>query len=190
MLRTSESETEILLGNKQLLGIFFVVAVLLGVAYASGFMVGTGSGSRKPSSSPTDVASSANPAAAGGETHSVPAEAAGDGTGPATEALSGARVDETAGSAPRHAKADTTMAKVSNAQENDEPLGSPKRKPHDVQPEQMPDVAPLSSPGTFSPRDGQAFLQVAAVGHDEAAAVADVLLTLCQSQATLRFTGF
>ncbi len=44
MLRSSEEETEILLGNKQLLGIFFVVAILLGIAFTGGYMVGRGSG--------------------------------------------------------------------------------------------------------------------------------------------------
>lgn len=42
MLRTSDSETEILLGNKQLIGIFFVLAVLVGVAFYGGYMVGRG----------------------------------------------------------------------------------------------------------------------------------------------------
>ncbi len=40
MLRTSETETEILLGNKQLAGIFFAGAVLLGVAFYGGYKVG------------------------------------------------------------------------------------------------------------------------------------------------------
>ena len=164
MLRTSESETEILLGNKQLLGIFFVVAVLLGVAFASGFMVGKGSGGKRPAITGTDVAA-AGPPSGGGETHSVPAA----DTGTPSEAPSGARIDEAA--APtKHVKADTVTAGS-----DDTPLGSPKRKPREIEPEPAPEVAPLSSPGSFAPKEGQTFLQVAAVGHDEADAVADVL---------------
>ena len=47
MLRSSESETEILLGNKQLVGIFFLVAVLIGVAFGGGYMLGRGAGEKK-----------------------------------------------------------------------------------------------------------------------------------------------
>ena len=74
MLRTSESdETEILLGNKQLLGIFFVVALLLAVAFYGGYMVGRGGNARK-SASPPAVAQEETPAkqsSGGGETHVV-----------------------------------------------------------------------------------------------------------------------
>ncbi len=43
MLRTSDRETEILLSNTQILGIFFVLAILLGIAFTGGYMVGRGS---------------------------------------------------------------------------------------------------------------------------------------------------
>ena len=72
MLQTGENETEILLGNKQLLGIFFVVAVLLGLAFTGGYMVGRGSADKKIAAVATAPAptapgeSSANPSAAGG----------------------------------------------------------------------------------------------------------------------------
>ncbi len=49
MLRTNERESEILLGNKQLLGIFFAVALLLGVAFYGGYMVGRNSSGKKAS---------------------------------------------------------------------------------------------------------------------------------------------
>ena len=72
MLRTDESETEILLGNKQLFGIFIVVALLLGIAFTGGYMVGRGSAPKK-ATEPAAATSSA-PAPTGGETHSVSAE--------------------------------------------------------------------------------------------------------------------
>ncbi len=147
MLRTSESETEILLGNKQLLGIFFVVAILLGVAFYGGYVVGRGSAVRKtaPVAAEAPVAEqSATPAnpGTGGETHSVPAD-----SGTASEP------------APAPAPSPTTNTEP--------PLGSPKRKN-------------LENPATstlepFTPRSGQTFLQVTAVGRDEAVAIADVL---------------
>src|SRR5579883_1407917 len=82
MLQRDERETEILLGNKQLLGIFFVGAVLLGAAFAGGYMVGRGSAAKKPvaavaSNPPVDSSvtdTSANAPAQVGETHSVGAD--------------------------------------------------------------------------------------------------------------------
>jgi cell division septation protein DedD len=146
MLRSSESETEILLGNKQLLGIFFVVAILLGIAFYGGYMVGRASTGKTAtvttnSSSATPAASPAqNPNGSGGETHSFPVDSASGG--------------------------DSTPAPSANPQSEEPPLGSPKR------------TAPQSAANdseTFTPQTGQEFLQVAAVGRDEAEAVADVL---------------
>jgi len=149
MSRTNESETEILLGNKQLLGIFFVVAILLGVAFTGGYMVGRGSVGKAP-----DAKTPAGPSASAAETHAVPADSSADdgSTGSAT------------GSAPQ--SADTTEAK--RAASNALPLGS--------HPAGGPNKAPGSALGeTFNPERGQTFLQVAAVGRDEAEAIADVL---------------
>src|SRR4051794_34449085 len=79
MLRTNERESEILLGNKQLLGIFFAVALLLGVAFYGGYMVGRRSSGKKASA----VAGTAVPATANsqnvtaGETHTIPGESPG-----------------------------------------------------------------------------------------------------------------
>jgi cell division septation protein DedD len=154
MLRTSESETEILLGNKQLLGIFFVVAILLGVAFYSGYMVGKGGAHKTPPAAPPPAADSTSTSlaipATGGETHSVPADS---GTPPDSTA----RTSTDTGSANEPA-----------------PLGSPKRK--NAPPQPSPDLtASAADTGTFAPRSGQTFLQVTAVGHDEAIAIADVL---------------
>jgi cell division protein FtsN len=145
MLRTSESDTEILLGNKQLLGIFFVVAILLGAAFTGGYMAGQRSSVKKTASvaraSEAPLPTSSSPAM--GETHEA---------------------------APKEPP----------------PLGSPDRKNYEQPqtPEAIPAPAavpndstatPASSTETFVPQSGQVFLQVAAVGRDEAEGVADVL---------------
>ncbi|HEX4807390.1 MAG TPA: SPOR domain-containing protein [Bryobacteraceae bacterium] len=150
MLRTSENETEILLGNKQLLGIFFVITVLLGIAFTGGYMVGRGSGEKKspaPAASVGPAAPSAS--AAGGETHSVAAAPnAEDTQAPVTPAVkNGAAVEDGA------------------------PLGAPKRSK--AQTEQP--TASADTSGHFVPEAGQTFLQVAATTRDEAEGVADVL---------------
>jgi len=44
MARTDDGEFELILGNKQLLVVFFIVVVLLGVFFAMGYIVGKNSG--------------------------------------------------------------------------------------------------------------------------------------------------
>ncbi|MDQ2842066.1 MAG: SPOR domain-containing protein [Acidobacteriota bacterium] len=162
MLRTSESETEILLGNKQLLGIFLVVALLLAVSFYGGYMVGQGAAGRRVpvSSSAQQDTASGNSSAGGGETHVLPA-------------VSGT-------SAEPNATADEGGAQGRNAAERSKqadgaPLGAPKRR---VPTRTEPSEAQAGGPSTaeaFAPQVGQQFLQVAAVSRDEAEALADVL---------------
>jgi cell division septation protein DedD len=151
MLRTGERETEILLGNKQLLGIFFVVAILLGMAFTGGYMVGRSSVDKKGSADSSTATAQGNSAA---ETHAVmPDPPTSDGSNTPTTA--GAPQKPTSGGARP-------------SSEDGPPLGSP-RTPKPAQ------VAGQASVDGFQPESGQLFLQVAAVSHDEALAVADVL---------------
>src|SRR5919199_4958587 len=76
MLRTNNSETEILLGNKQLLGIFLVVAVLLGIAFTGGYMAGRGSGKKAALTEPSATEAAHSETGGGGQTHTVPPDAA------------------------------------------------------------------------------------------------------------------
>jgi cell division septation protein DedD len=103
MRSSSNSETEILLGNKHLLGIFLVIAILLGVAFTGGYMVGRNSTEKRPatvSAGSPDVAATPATSPSSLATHSVPA------------------------SPPQ--KTDTPVAESAPPQEA--PLGSPKRK--------------------------------------------------------------
>ena len=146
MLQRDERETEILLGNKQLLGIFFVGAILLGAAFAGGYMVGRGATPKKAAltataateTAATDTATSSS--AQVGETHSVGA-------------------DETANLAPEP---------VPN-----EVLGRPKKKGSTAS-TPAASSTPERQDG-FAPQSGQEFLQVTAVQRDHAMAVASVL---------------
>jgi cell division septation protein DedD len=159
MLRTSEDETEILLGNKQLLGIFFAVAVLLGFAFTGGYMVGRGSSEKKPSvAAAGPVSSSAN--TAGGETHSVGATPNADGD-----------EDQPAGAAYRPVAIPATR-KGSGNSDSGAILGSSKGTSKEPKMER----APLRADTTpFVPQSGQTFLQLGATTRDEAEGVADVL---------------
>lgn len=159
MLRTSDSETEILLGNKQLLGIFFVVAILLGVAFYGGYMVGKAAPSKSTApvgAQQTASTSTVPPTSSGGETHTVPGDTSTASDVSPTDAT---EPDTSASSEP--------------------PLGTPKSK-------RSQSASPAPSVGTtepsavntaenFTPESGQEFLQVAAVGRDEALGVASVL---------------
>jgi cell division septation protein DedD len=148
MSRTNQSETEILLGNKQLLGIFFVVAILLGVAFTGGYMVGRG-----PSDKATDTKGAPARKTSAAETHAVAADSSTD--------------DGSTGSATGSAPQNTGSAEANRAAPTRLPLGSPRAG--------RSSSTPPPTGDTFSPERGQTFLQVAAVGRDEAEAIADVL---------------
>src|SRR5215469_47599 len=72
MLRSNDEEKEILLGNKQLLGIFFIVSLLLAVAFGGGHMVGRGSGDKAPATAASNPKTATE--GTGGETHSLTPE--------------------------------------------------------------------------------------------------------------------
>ena len=115
-MRTSESESEILLGNKQLLGIFFVVALLLAVAFYGGYMVGRGGSARKavtPVTTQEESGAGASTSGGGGETHVVPA-----GGGTAGAAAEGPGASETPLGAKRKpaARRDPAEAETGGAQ--------------------------------------------------------------------------
>jgi cell division septation protein DedD len=149
MLRTNDSETEILLGNKQLLGIFFVVAILLGIAFTGGYMVGRGSLDKA-----ADARTPAARSTSATETHAVTPDSS-------TE-------DSSAGSPTVRPSQNTETSEGKRVASNARPLGSP--------PAARSSTASASVAGdTFAPERGQTFLQVAAVGRDEAVGIADVL---------------
>jgi len=167
-VKETDHETEILLGNKQLLGIFFVVAVLLGVAFAGGYLIGHGSSKKSVATAatpaPADAAASpAAPGTAGGETHSVGADPS-------------AAEDKQAGDPSPDAVFAPTEPATTNRQKAIAPSntrGHKREERTSTSEEIKPTPAPAS--GTFTPQAGQTFLQVAAVARDEAEAVADVL---------------
>lgn len=159
MLQTGENETEILLGNKQLVGIFLVIAILLGVSFTGGFLVGRGSPEKKAVPTASTVAASVTDTASadsgkvGGQTHTL-------------------EPDGSATSTTRDTDAGTTSAKPPAASAV---LGSRKRPiSRPVATSEVEAKADAVETG-YVPQAGSEYLQVAAVGKDEAEAVADVL---------------
>ena len=175
MLQSSESETEILLGNKQLLGVFFVVVVLLGVAFAGGYKIGQSAGKKAlvsaapstPDEPPTASASTSS-APNAGETHAFPANGISSEQSETPKPSSAER--STAGS-------DTGVYHPPSGEEAAPPLGSSSKRAKVTKPvvATAPSAAESASVNNYSPASGQTFLQVAAVGRDEAQAIADVL---------------
>ncbi|HEX4749098.1 MAG TPA: SPOR domain-containing protein [Bryobacteraceae bacterium] len=165
MLRTEDNETEILLGNKQLLGIFFVVAVLLGVAFYGGYMVGKAAPGNKIA-----VTGPAQDTATSQETSTSTGTATGSAKGGETHTLA----------SDTSTPPDPTEATQPEPQSSEPPLGTPKAKkpkPATAPPAALPPPTSASTraSSSFTPLPGQQFLQVAAVGRDEALGVAEVL---------------
>jgi cell division septation protein DedD len=154
MLRNANSESEILLGNTQLIGIFFLLAVLLGVAFTAGFMLGHGSFGKK-----AEAVATAAPAASSSDT--------GPRTAVVEPAVPAATTPESTATEPAPTPASPSTTKA----EKTEDVPKPAKKLPTEEP------APKSRPGTdaFAPQPGQTFLQVAAELHDSAASAASVL---------------
>jgi cell division septation protein DedD len=166
MLQTSDGETEILLGNKQLLGIFFVVVILLGVAFAGGYKVGQSS--KKAGNSVAATDQSAGAASTAAETHSVAPEPAPAGSAPVES--------EPPAQTPAPSKPQAAAA----TKEDSTPLLGSKAAAKSTHPQPDDPEAPGPSPvvsghDSFTPQAGETFLQVAAVGRDEAEGISDVL---------------
>jgi cell division protein FtsN len=179
MSSTSENETEILLGNRHLLAIFFVLAILLGIAFTGGYMIGRNSSDKKPAVSSAASTDPTASTATGLETHALP-PASDNGEQQAAPNASPA-ADQT------HTVQPPPPEPVPQPAKEDPPLGTPKKSASDE--EQLAPEKPLAQKAappapvhtkapasTFTgPQSGQTFLQVAAVGHTEANALADVL---------------
>ena len=148
MAASVDNESEILLGNKQLLAVFAVMALLLAVAFTGGYMLGKNSAAKKVAGSET--ASESAPSEAGNVTKTVTPD---DSQAAKTD------VPPPPAEEPRTIAAPVAVAKPVVRRSDVIPvLGAPKG----------------SSPeGT--PKPGQTFLQVMAVTHTQAAATAEVL---------------
>jgi cell division septation protein DedD len=165
MLRTNERESEILLGNKQLLGIFFAVALLLGVAFYGGYMVGRNSSTKKvPATAETaaPAPSSSSETVSAGETHTIPGE-------------SGASADETQTSSGRApvTKSNPGSHELAGDEKSEPPLGSRKGKA--THESKLTPPTDTDAPGVYQPQPGSEYLQVVALGRSEAEGLADVL---------------
>src|SRR3954468_2602628 len=152
MLRTNDRESEILLGNKQLLGIFFAVALLLGVAFYGGYMVGHNSSTKRASANPeTAAAPSASTNMSAGETHTIPGE-------------SSIHAEENRSSGGREPviKSNPGSHELAGSESVDAPLGSRKTKAPSTHDAKIPAPADTDNSGSYLPKPGSQYLQVVA----------------------------
>ncbi|MEO7144256.1 MAG: SPOR domain-containing protein [Bryobacteraceae bacterium] len=149
MARNDDGEFELILGNRQLLSVFFIVVILLGVFFTMGYIVGRNSA---PLGS-LDMAKKID------ASRSAPADAP-TATPPSDQ-------PSAAVTAP---PAERTPAPPAGTK----PMGD-EQKPSAAVQAQRPPEATRSSAMSDAPQTGQEYLQVAAVGKPEAGVFVDVL---------------
>jgi cell division septation protein DedD len=152
--KNEDGEFELILGNRQLLSVFFIVVILLGVFFTMGYIVG-----RNSAPAATEIAA----------THRETKPPSVD---------SGARQPEPAPPAPSSSPVESPSPR-SPSSEAARPAAPPKTtKPQPLPPEPKPEPAPPAAPPGSSgeePAPGQTYLQLAATSKREADIMVDVL---------------
>lgn len=158
MSASVEHESEILLGNKQLLAVFAVVAILLAVAFTGGYMLGKGSAEKKTAAGESQAS---NESASALVQRTVTPEDSSTRTDtaakpePPAPAPTAAPVEEMKPDVhPEPVAAAPVVKHISP--DNSRPLGTPR-------------------PPEGTPKPGQTYVQIAALAHTEAVAMAEVL---------------
>lgn len=170
MPKNEEGEFELILGNRQLLSVFFIVVILLGVFFTMGYIVGR-------NSSPVTAADASK--------HNDGKPLVVDGTGRPAPA-SGQPGDATVTTAPADSSATTGTGTtpVAEAPKPAEPAPEPKKaqepprtpaKEPERAPEPKPAASASASPVPDEPAAGQWYLQLAAVAKSEAQIEVEVL---------------
>lgn len=172
MFQDPDGEREILLGNKQLLGIFFVLAVLFAVFFTAGYMVGRNTGDKKASAASSaaeaNSLSTADNSAGMGETHAVSPDGSASQGAESSQPPSGAA----AGTAPEPLSGRSEP--VASKAQTERPTSAKHKRSKDMEKQaSQPEEPARSVP--ITPQPGQTYLQVAAVSRPEAETVAGVL---------------
>jgi cell division protein FtsN len=154
MARNEEGEFELVVGNRQLLSIVFILMVLFGVVFSMGYFVG------RAHSGPDETAAAQPPVNQQGRPTPVGAEAP-----PAVD--SSLQPGEAKVTTPETAAATSSTA-AAPAAATPEPTPAPTPAP-------PPARTPPPAPPSTGPQPGQTFLQVAAVGKPQADMLVEVL---------------
>jgi cell division protein FtsN len=157
MPRTDEGEFELVLGNRQLLSVFFIVVVLLGVFFVMGYILG-----KNASPSPiVDVAAARKPSDAAAFSEPLVVDRTAEKPSPTP-------------AAPPASEPVEQPAKEPVAEPVKEPVKEPVREAAKPTPPPPPPVQ-AAKPAPTGPAKSGLYLQVAAVGRAEADVVSKVL---------------
>jgi cell division protein FtsN len=168
MRKNEEGEFELVVGNRQLLSVLFVMFVLFGVVFSMGYFIG-----RSTAPEPGTAVAEVKPAPAEGPAQSrpEPSQPAAEPPASTQPALGEAKVapqpTAPAGGTKPEAPATAPASDV-------KPIAAPPAAPHPAPPPSKP-LAVEKPAEPAEPALGQTYLQVAAVGKPEAELVVDVL---------------
>jgi cell division septation protein DedD len=167
MFKDQRAESEILLGNKQLLAVFFVLAILLGVSFTAGYMVGRSLGGKKVAE--RTVAGGAKSAIAdstlsGGETHNV------DPASAPTESVKAPAPDSSSFAGGGESASISTSVRSREGEATDIGVKPRPTKRVIANGDSETEAPPVASTGR------NIYLQVAALSRSDAEAVARVLV--------------
>jgi cell division septation protein DedD len=161
--KNEDGEFELILGNKQLLSMFFVVVVLLGVFFVMGYIVGrnsaplvAGETPRNPEGKPLTVESP------------VPKE-------PAPQAPASSASSASAASAPAPEKTPEAAPAPAQTAKAEKPASetAPKRQPKDAETTDQAKAKPVAA--ASNPAVGATYLQLSATDKADADKMVDVL---------------
>jgi cell division septation protein DedD len=145
MAKTEDGEFELVLGNRQLLSVFFIVVILVGVFFTMGYIVGRNAAPGEPRKADKPLASdAARPSAAAPATVTPPVRE------------------------PKPEIKEPSAATI--AAKRPEPAPAPKNEA-----EKSSEPAEAAAPVPEEPSSGQTYLQVVAVERAEAEIFVDVL---------------
>ena len=174
MAKNEDGEFELILGNRQLLSVFFIVVVLLGVFFTMGYIVGRNSGPIGP----TEVAATHK------ETKPVVIDSPRETPKPTQPAPA---PTETAAQLPPREEpkpAETPKPEPPKPQPPPKPepvkekaikAPPPKEQPPVKEVKQVAKQAPPPAPSAGQPSSGQTYLQLVATAKAEADVMVDVL---------------
>lgn len=174
MARNQDGEFELLVGNKQLLSVVFIIIILFGVVFSLGYFVGRNTA---PDASAASPAATKTPLADTASTHTEtgdqaaaqPAESPFGGL--PNEKLGPGEAELSSGTQPVANTSSQTPASNPTPPAQTNPTA--EARTHAVP---APTPKPVAQePQTAVPMPGQVFLQVAAVKRPEAELVVDVL---------------
>jgi cell division protein FtsN len=164
--RTDDGEFELVLGNKQLLSVFFIMVVLLGVFFAMGYIAGRNSGP------------GASDAAKKGEAARPIVVDNPQRASPMPEAGTQAQPRQAAQPTQPPAESGTSTQPVAGSQQpsaEPSPEEQARAEPVAPAPKPAPQTASAGTPAVAEPEKGTMFLQVVATARPEAEVIAGTL---------------